>query len=232
VRWFLSATDKALADLERRAKATEYIQFPDTELPPGCIPERGRIGLKIEPTSGITTLYVVRGIRYSGSSQVIRAWVGRGEFRFQSFNSFRNFIQTDLATVFKTISEIRPESCAQGSTRQDAAHADRAMISAVSATPSSPHVKNSDPVLNKLIGFVIRHVARHYGVEIEVIDSRLFPLIHSALCSEIEQTTCEAIIENILGGPIALSSVAGHTKVNLTAGPPIACTPAEEVTHG
>ena len=232
MRWFLTANHEALAALERRAQAAEYINFPEVGLPPGCLPERGRIGLRVDVATGITTLYIVRGIQYTGPSKAIRTLINLGELRFRSYAGFLGFIKTDLAEAFRTIPGRRPEACARCSTRQGVPVA---VDVAVSSSPSGlvpQHATSSDPLLNKLIGLVIRHVARRYGVEVEVIDSRLFPLVGSSLRSEIDQATCEAIIENILGGPIALSAVSGHTKVNLTAGPPIACAPVEEVNHG
>ena len=152
---------------------------------------------------------------------------------FTSFRDFRHWIRTDMKNEFskpggtgnlasKTDSRIYPI--------QDKAPDGPAEPCNLNAVPA-PSLTN-DPVTNKLLGFLVRQVAGNYGIQIESIDAALFSHLQAKLASELDQVTCDTIIDDQLGGSFALASVEGHRKVDLRAGPPITCSPVSGRHHG
>lgn len=97
---FMKADAAQFAELERRAN-TACAVFHDQALPPGCSPARARVGFEVTPATGEARLFVDRGIAYSGSNPVIRAWLTTGVRSFPSFTSLISWIRTDLAAAYQ-----------------------------------------------------------------------------------------------------------------------------------
>lgn len=244
---FLNASDSGWADLEHRARSAAYINFPDTDMPPSFVPQLARVGLKIDPT-GATTFFIERGVRYYGANPRIRRWIEQGEISFRNYKEFRCWICSDIRNEFSRVERAGASSATvkpptdqlavntidqtdNGAgfnlTQPEAAKEDAGERQKLPAAGSLP----PDPVANKLIGFLVRQIARNYGVQVESIDAALFNQAHSRLLAAIDQATCDQVIDELLGGPFALASVAGHHRVSLSAGPPITCNPVPEVRH-
>ena len=97
---FLNENGAAYGELQRQAQSV-CVEFPDQEMPAGASPTRARIGFEIDD-SGFATLYVERGIQYSGTNEEVREWFERGGKWFTDFDQLRRWIQGPLARAYRT----------------------------------------------------------------------------------------------------------------------------------
>jgi ATP-dependent Clp protease ATP-binding subunit ClpA len=96
---FANGTQAAWDDLTRRARQA-CVVFRDCQLPPGCEPPRARIGFEIS-RSGEAILFVDRDIEYCGPSSAVRAWLSAGERRFPDIGQLREWLQGELASLYR-----------------------------------------------------------------------------------------------------------------------------------
>jgi hypothetical protein len=99
VRQFINGTQAAWDDLARRARRA-CVVFPSSQLPPGCRPDRARIGFEVHGHGAV--LFVDKGVRYSGPSQAVSAWLSAGEMRFGGIDDLRNWIRLEIAPLFNS----------------------------------------------------------------------------------------------------------------------------------
>jgi hypothetical protein len=104
MRQFLENDENKFHDLEMRARIT-CVVFREQDLPPGCVPPKIRIGFEIAP-SGVSTIYIDKGVLYVGSNREFREWVTAGLKRFPDFKALRDWVIGPLAQAFK---ETLPE---------------------------------------------------------------------------------------------------------------------------
>ena len=99
MRQFINGTQAAWDDLARRARRA-CVVFPSSQLPPGCRPDRARIGFEVHGHGAV--LFVDKGVRYSGPSQAVSAWLSAGEMRFGGIDDLRNWIRLEIAPLFNS----------------------------------------------------------------------------------------------------------------------------------
>jgi len=96
---FLSAGDSAFAALKKRAIGA-CVVFPDQVMPPGSTPATARVGIEVRAVDGSATLFVERGIQYTGRSEAVRRWLADGHMAFGNFDQMRQWIQADLKACY------------------------------------------------------------------------------------------------------------------------------------
>ncbi|MDF7809433.1 AAA family ATPase [Pontiellaceae bacterium B12219] len=99
MRTFISGEDILFAQLEQRAQGI-CVRYRSQEMPPGSFPEAADIGFEIDTDTGLSTLYVSRGVQYMGDSDQVRNWLSVGSRQFESFNALKTWIQTELANAY------------------------------------------------------------------------------------------------------------------------------------
>jgi hypothetical protein len=96
---FFDGTDADYEGLAIRA-ISHCVRYRSQAMPPGSTPTHVHVGFEINPLNEAATLYVERGVQYSGSSQVVREWLRLGEKRCVDFDALRRWIQEDLAKAY------------------------------------------------------------------------------------------------------------------------------------
>jgi ATP-dependent Clp protease ATP-binding subunit ClpB len=105
MKQFFKGSDEEFSELEERAKWA-CIRFRSLEMPSGCFPARGDIGVEIT-ANGSAKLFVSRGIQYSGDNSEIREWFRAAEKTFASFAELKSWFQGTLAQAFNAVLEAR-----------------------------------------------------------------------------------------------------------------------------
>jgi hypothetical protein len=247
MRKFLNGSLAAYADLEERAKAVAYITFRDEDLPPGCDPPKGRVGVKVDPTTNASVLYVEMGIRYYGQEASIRAWLDAGELAFPTFAELQAWLTSDLKRAFETPVDV-PTSTAGTHHAAVNGAADRPRAFEQSVAPSSPEpipendrpekppgalalggnlsdASTTEPVLGRLVELLVRQVAAKHGVEVCGVEPALSAHLIERIRSDGGGASPDRVVEEVLAGPLSLAALQGHASVTVQAGPPVACTP-------
>ena len=245
---FLKGTDEAFAGLRRQAAAAAFVQFTDAELPPGCVPPRSRIGIKVDARTDACVLYVDHGVRYYGPDENARRWFRDGELLFPTFDALRSWLTADLKALFDTPVDIEAPpgeasedtgtspsgTCATSALPSPGAPASvlepnppPAIPVAVPAEPTAPPrdtPPQDEPVTGRLVELVVRQIGAKHGVEVRTIDPVLVTALTKRLRAASPDDDPEAPIEEAVGGALALAAVEYHRAVAITAGPPITCT--------
>lgn len=99
MRQFLHSNQAFYQSLEQRAAGGQCQRFFGEELPPGCQPLRGCIGIEVKP-GGPALLFVQLGVQYSGPDPEIRRWLENGEIAFDSFDGLRRWLQGPLREAY------------------------------------------------------------------------------------------------------------------------------------
>lgn len=222
MRRFLNGSNACYGKLERQARSAAYLNFRGAELPPGCVPSRSRIGLALDPRSGVTTVFVERGIRYYGASQSILRWMQDGGVSFPSFAEFRQWID----------SVIKPEFEKNNASQTSAEHTQEASGNASRSSHSGPETANetarpntAPTAMKPLLEFLVKQTAKRYEVEVCSVETSVLAELQDKLSLAKGETSCDLVADDLFGGPFALASVEGHRLVNVHAGPPITCKP-------
>jgi hypothetical protein len=217
---FLNGSLQAYADLEQRAKAAAYINFREEELPPGCVPPQARVGFKVDPASGESTLFVERGIRYYGPDATIRRWIEAGQLFFASFAELRQWICTDLKTAFELQVNIGNQPTEESGSSTSAAPAEPER-----PCPAPSPQPSDDPVLQSLLELVVKQTGARHGLDVRTVDPSLTTILGQKLRSNTQGTTPDAIVDEVLAGPFSLAALQRQGAISVHAGPPITCIP-------
>jgi hypothetical protein len=225
MRRFLNGSNDCYAELERQARSAAYLNFREAELPPGCVPPRSRVGLAVDARSGVTTVFVDRGIRYYGANKSIRLWLEEGELSFPTFVEFRQWIT----------SAIKPEYEKENAFPKSVGYPQQAPGVAPDASHAFPPSvgqaaqSNTEPaVMKPLLEFLVKQTAKCYEVEVCAIETPVLEQLRNRLQSAKEEMSCATVADDLFGGPFALAAVEGHRLVTVHAGPPITCKPKRQ----
>jgi len=225
MRRFINGSNGCYVALERQARSAAYLNFRGAELPPGCVPPRSRVGLALDARSGVTTIFVERGIRYYGANQRIRRWLQDGGLSLPSFAEFRQWI----AAVIKPEFEKDNRSQTSGGYAQHASgNASRSSHSVPDNACEAAGSNTAPAAMKPLLEFLVKQTAKNYEVEVCSIETSVLEELQDKLNSAKDQTSCGCVADDLFGGPFALAAVEGHRLVTVHAGPPITCKPKRQ----
>ncbi len=172
---FIYGSDAAFADLERRAR-TACLVFQGEVMPPGANPTHARIGFEVNRSDESATLFVDRGIAYSGTCTTVRQWLRAGEHRSRSFADLKAWIRGELASCYGVVEASRSDAefhrprvavAPDDLTDLDAIRDELAGINGQVILDEAEllrelqnHVRGQKSVLQTLARRVCRHVAR------------------------------------------------------------------------
>ena len=96
---FIKSRPESLQQLGNRARIA-CIRYRSQELPPGSYPSVADVGFEINPTTGVASLHVQRGVQYGGSDPEITEWFRSGSKTFSSFGILVQWLQGPLKLAF------------------------------------------------------------------------------------------------------------------------------------
>ncbi|HWS83980.1 MAG TPA: AAA family ATPase [Ktedonobacteraceae bacterium] len=99
---FIRGSNAAFVELEQRAQRA-CVTFSDQQMPFGTTPEFARIGFEIDQNTGEALLLIDKGLQYRGPSSEVREWMASGTKHFRSFVQLRQWMHTELASVFNPV---------------------------------------------------------------------------------------------------------------------------------
>lgn len=175
MRQFINGSDDAFADLERRAR-TSCVTFQNQPMPPGANPGNARVGFEVSSRDQSATLFVDRGIRYSGGHTSVQRWLQAGELRCPSFRDLKAWIRNELGPCYGGSVSGHPQAELQQASIA-AAPADLTDLGVIRDelegltrqifldedllfSELQTHVRGQDPALLTLSRRVCRHIAR------------------------------------------------------------------------
>lgn len=166
---FIRGTQAAWDDLSRRSRRA-CVVFTACQLPPGCTPSAARVGFEGNASGAV--LLVDKGVRYTGSSDDVRAWLNAGERRFTGFDELRNWILSEIAPLFLAASDSEQTSSRlryglpaeltdlDSVTATTAAHASASLTADDLLGELSARVYGQDDAMKALARRVTQHVRR------------------------------------------------------------------------
>lgn len=157
----------AVQGLRRRAREV-CVVYRDHPMPAGVEPAAARLGVEVDPATDRTTLYVQRGLHYTGDDPQVQRWVADGELVFDRFVDTERWLAAHLG-----LRAAGPEHDSVGPAvprARDAAVAatlamggsdDRRTPTATALTTAlGAVVRGQDHVLPRLAGHIARHLRR------------------------------------------------------------------------
>lgn len=101
MRKFINGSDQAFKELNDRANHN-CIVFANEEMPFGTMPSHGRVGFEAISADGTVTLFVQKGLQYSGSNQDVFQWISNGQRNFASWRMLVKWIRDELAKEYRS----------------------------------------------------------------------------------------------------------------------------------
>ena len=218
MRRFINGSEGAYTELEHQARGAAYVNFPSVELPPGAAPGEARIGFKIDPGSGVCTLFVELGVQYSGDHPAIRRWFEDGQISFPTFAEARRWICSELKAEF----DLPAQTPGQATTLEREASpalASNSTNSNLAETIAGP----ADQMVDRLLLFLIKQTAQEHGLQVESVE----PALLSSLCEDLRDKDASAfsdILDDRLGG----ASLSPQPRPGRAAVPRSRCWPGRQ----
>jgi hypothetical protein len=216
MKQFLCTGDtEAFADLERRARLG-CILFQRQELPPACVPCHAKIGFEIDPLTGRADLLVDHDVSYFGLNENIQHWFKAGRLSFPNFAALRQWLQTELRADFETNLD-----CIVGPAQEPrVSRSESSALGPSQLGQRASTIKAMDP---DFVLRVVRQFALSFGIVVTGIDEDVIGALGRLFMSQ-GQRTIEAVLNNYLGGSLAVASAHGYLRVFVANGPPV-CLP-------
>jgi GTPase SAR1 family protein len=79
------------------------VRFRDQELPPGAHPTQSVVGFEVDLATEAATLFIERGITYTGDDVSLCQWFADGQLRFQSFEELRGWVEGPLRAAYSPL---------------------------------------------------------------------------------------------------------------------------------
>ena len=154
----LRADPAELAGYRDRARRNCLV-FGDEPLPPGSTPSRGRVGVEIDPDSGVAMLYVDRAVAYDGRDPEIAQWFRNGTLAFASFEALERWFAGPLANAFLAAETPSTGSSPVGDQAEDSPTAQFIDPETIAASLAAEVVGQTGP-LTQISGATALHLAR------------------------------------------------------------------------